>query len=294
MFTPILTAALLALAPVAAQQLDDTGNLFPPTFGTTSSGGVFNGVGCGSGTTPTPMTANNGQAGNMFDVAVHGADITLECIDIHTSALINVDVEVWAVPGTCVGRDTGDMCAHGWVLIGTGSAIGLGTGTPTNINLTHPGAPYVFSANSTYGIYVTLIGATSIRYTNGTTLPGGPYAGTHCDISTYYGKPNYTPPCTLSPNTFSPREWNGTLYTELAGPAGPALAASGSCPGAMTLTATNCTANSSVAILYGSAGSFTKPSNPCGGLVLGIQNPTLGAMLGTDGAGAAALTFNAP
>jgi len=49
-----------------------------------------------------------------------------------------------------------------------------------------------------------------------------------------------------------------------------------------------------VAVLYGNAGAFTKPSNPCGGLVLGITNPTLGAMLGTDGAGAATLSFNAP
>ncbi len=78
------------------------------------------------------------------------------------------------------------------------------------------------------------------------------------------------------------------------GGSGPTLAKSGSCPGPMTLNATNCTPNSPVAILYGPAGSFTKNGNPCNGLQLGISNPTLAAILGANGSGNASLSFNAP
>jgi len=287
----LLSALTLVSAPSFAQQADDAGNLFPPAYGTTSSGGAINGVGCGSGTTTTFYTANNGQSGNMFDIAVHGADITLECIDIHTSALTTVNVEVWAVPGTCVGKDTGDMCAHGWYLVGTGSATGMGTGVPTNVILT-PGNN-LFTGGATYGLYVTLIGSTAIRYTNGAGVPGGPYPGTHCDISTYYGKSAYTPPCTLG-STFQPREWNGTLYTELAGPPTPTLTASGTCPGVVQLEATHVTPNQNVLWLYGHAGTFTQnnPNVNCFGTVIAIGNPR-GGVLRADSSGVATLQISA-
>ena len=288
----VFAVAAFASAPSLAQQLDDTGNPSFSSAGVTTAGGAINGVGCGSGTTTSHFLAGNGQAGNMFDISVHGSDMTIECLDIHVSSVAGTvhSVEVFAIPGTAVGKDTGDLCAHGWVQIATGSATSAGSGFPTNVNLTPVGSPYVFSANSTYGIYVTLIGSTSIRYTN-----GGPttYVGAHCDLTTLYGKSAYTPPCTLG-STFTPREFNGTLYTELAGPPAPSLTAAGACPGSMTLSVANCTPSSNVAVLYGLAGSFTKPSNPCGGLVLGISSPSLGAMLGTDAGGAASMTFNAP
>ncbi len=78
------------------------------------------------------------------------------------------------------------------------------------------------------------------------------------------------------------------------GGGGPTLAKVGTCPGPMRLDASNCTPNSPVAILYGPAGSFTKNGNPCNGLMLGISNPTLAAIIGTNGSGNATLSFNAP
>jgi hypothetical protein len=77
-----------------------------------------------------------------------------------------------------------------------------------------------------------------------------------------------------------------------SGPPPFSLAKSGTCPGLMTLSTTNGTASSSVAILYGNAGSFTKPSGACAGITLGISSPNLGAMLGANGSGAASLSFN--
>ncbi len=77
------------------------------------------------------------------------------------------------------------------------------------------------------------------------------------------------------------------------GGAPPTLAKAGSCPGPMTLTASNCTASGQVALLYGGAGSFTKPGGQCAGLTLGISAPTLGAMVTANGSGVASLGINA-
>lgn len=75
---------------------------------------------------------------------------------------------------------------------------------------------------------------------------------------------------------------------------GFALSKSGSCPGPMTLATAGGTANSAVALLYGLPGSTTKPSGTCAGTTVGLANPTLAAVIGSNGAGAASLTFNAP
>lgn len=72
------------------------------------------------------------------------------------------------------------------------------------------------------------------------------------------------------------------------------LAKAGSCPGATTLSTSNGTAGGAVAILYGNAGSSTKPSGTCAGTTVNIANPTLGAIIVANGSGAASLSFNAP
>jgi hypothetical protein len=74
------------------------------------------------------------------------------------------------------------------------------------------------------------------------------------------------------------------------------LSVSGTCPGAITLDAANATPGRSLLILYGGPGTFVQsnPNQACYGLTLGIATPSLGAVIGADGAGAASLTFNAP
>jgi len=88
--------------------------------------------------------------------------------------------------------------------------------------------------------------------------------------------------------------WSVMIDNHKFGGGGVSLSKTGSCPGPVTLNATGCTAGGNVAILYGTAGSFTKNGNPCNGLTLGIANPTLAAMRTANGAGAASLSFNAP
>lgn len=72
------------------------------------------------------------------------------------------------------------------------------------------------------------------------------------------------------------------------------LSKTGTCPGVMRLDVAYCTPGGGVAILQGIAGSFIKSGNPCAGLVLGIANPSLVAILTANGGGNATLSFNAP
>jgi hypothetical protein len=110
------------------------------------------------------------------------------------------------------------------------------------------------------------------------------------------GTPLYPQPLYLNgPGCFADCGWRLGFNTYmLTGPSGPVLAALGTCPGPITLSITNATPNANVAVLYGQAGTFVKPTNPCMGLTLNIANPTLGGMVPTSGAGAGSLSFNSP
>jgi len=285
MMTPILTAALLAFAsaPLTAQQLNDSGLPNLNSNGATTVSGVIDSVHCGNGLTPAhAFTGSNKFAGNMVDIAPT-ADMTIKCVDVNWDVVESIDVALWWCPGTVVGNDVNQLGT--WQQFSLTTVTANGSNVPTNVHLY---SSPVFLAGQTYGLYIQVVNyattAGDLRYS-----VGGPnvYAGTHCSLTTYYGKGDG-----LTSHTFSRREWNGNLYTELVGSGGPTLTLSDNCPiAAVTLSISNCTPNSGVALLFGDAGSFTKPSNTCGGLVLGIQNPILGSILTTDGSGAASYYY---
>lgn len=92
-------------------------------------------------------------------------------------------------------------------------------------------------------------------------------------------------------------DWvDGLAYVDnvCIGKGGPQLTKSGSCPGPTTISVSGVTANGNVAILFGNPGSAVKPGGICAGMVVGLSNPTLAAVLGANGSGSASLTFNAP
>jgi archaellum component FlaF (FlaF/FlaG flagellin family) len=91
-----------------------------------------------------------------------------------------------------------------------------------------------------------------------------------------------------------PGDTNGASDIFVHDRLGLSLALTGSCSGAVTLTISNATANGSVAIVFGQAGVFVKPTPPCQGLTLGVAPPTLAAIRTADGGGTATLNFTAP
>jgi len=155
----------------------------------------------------TTYASGNGQSGNMFDVKAE-EDIIVTRIDAHIDAG-TFDVEVYTTPTTYQGKTTS---LAQWTLIGKVSVIGLGdvsTGgqkTPIPMPLDIP-----ISAGQTMGFYVTLANGSSINYTNG--IQEGAVLATDSVLTIYEGLGVGYP----ASGTFSPRDWNGTMYYTLAG-----------------------------------------------------------------------------
>ena len=75
---------------------------------------------------------------------------------------------------------------------------------------------------------------------------------------------------------------------------GPALAVSGTCPGALTADASNMTAGGPVVFAWGLSGSLTLAGGPCAGLSLPVASTRHLATVAADASGNASITGNAP
>lgn len=254
----LLVSLLLATAPAAAQA-------------------------CGSGTTATHYLGGLGGNGAFLDIQVGAADMTIECIDVSAVTwLPTLDIEVYWCPTTSFGNE---LNAGAWTLLG--SATGLlanGPGVATPVDLSGNGV--VFAAGQSYGLLVVSSNGQTLEYTTGAPTT---FSGTHCELTTNGGS--------LYPFSFfwPDRVWNGALYTEPAGPSGPTLGMSGSCPGAVQLTVANCTPAGRVAFAYSrTPGAWTLPNTICAGTLLPLVQPTLLGLQTADPSGAASFGGNAP
>lgn len=225
---------------------------------------------CGTGSSTTTFAGGNGQAGNMFDIHVGAADMTLCGMDLNLSAAgAGYTIEVYYRTGT----SSGNTSSAGWTLLATvPNVTGAGINLPSYVDLSlDPG--YVsptFAAGQTYGLYVQNASYPTpghMRYTNGVGVGGMYTGGTHCDIEGQYGVVlNFG-------GTFYPRDFNGTLYTDSAGPSGPSLAATGTCPGSYQFNLSGLTASSPFAVIAGVAGTSVLPgqAGACAGQTLGLD-----------------------
>ncbi len=163
----------------------------------------------GRGALTTLFAMNNAFAGNTFDI-LPAHDLSLTDLDINwTVAGEQVDVDVYYKNGTCVGFEN---VPTAWTLLASSSGVGAGTDLPTAVDLSGNGI--LFSAGTTYGIYVDVSNHGSLTgdlgYTN-----GGPsvYSNAALAITTNTGQssPAFS-------GSFFPRQWNGTFYYELVNP----------------------------------------------------------------------------
>lgn len=273
--------ALVAAAPLGAQSLSTSDD------GQTSLNlnGAQGPAVQAPGSLTTTFASNNQFAGNMFDITPN-ADLTLTAIDINcTSAGTTATVDVYYATGTSFGIESS---AASWTLIGTYSGVSAGQDLPTNIDMTGNGV--TFAAGTTYGIYVALTSypTQSFRYTNG-SAGGDTFSNADVTLLTNAGLSD----AGFSGSIFQTRNWNGTMYYD-AGPSGPSLTVTGTCPGPVTLDIAGATPFGGVALAYGPAGTFSIPSGSCAGTSLDIGAPTLATILGADAGGAVSFSVTLP
>ena len=196
----MIALAVLALPPVASAQQDDGGPLVLPD----SPGTPVAPIGPFDASLTTLFAANNGFAGNMFDL-VSDKPVTIVGFDTNLSVPGSTNtVEVYWRTGTVAGAENS---AAGWTLMGTdANVISAGADNPSPVDV----GGLTMTPGQVYGIYVNVASYPSagMRYTN-----GGPtvYSNADLQLTTYFGKGNPA----FTGRTFSPRRWNGTVYYNL-------------------------------------------------------------------------------
>lgn len=119
---------------------------------------------------------------------------------------------------------------------------------------------------------------------------------THVDVSSYAGNAHVKFALRFY-GTYA-QEWWVDEFVVDSNPGYPPppfyLRRTGACPGPVSLTTDGGTAFARVVLLYGAPGVYVKPGGPCAGIVLRVSPPRLAAVLSSDGAGSASVTFNAP
>ncbi|TVS19950.1 MAG: hypothetical protein EA424_06450, partial [Planctomycetaceae bacterium] len=147
----------------------------------------------------TTFNANNGAAGNMFDVTTFAHPLSVTALDVNANTTGSFTLEVYTRPGGYEGFESN---AAAWTLVSSSTVTGQGSGNPTFVDV----QDFVLEANAVTGLYVTAVGA-SLRYTNGSAT----YNNDDLQLDLGVGK-SYP-----FGSTFSPRIWNGTIYYEAAG-----------------------------------------------------------------------------
>lgn len=150
----------------------------------------------------TTFEANNGYAGNMFDVTVTAPDqVVIDGFDIHvTESGEEALISVYIRSGSYVGAESS---TEGWTLVGTQTVTSAGEGNPTPLNIGN----ITLASGQQYGFYVTVTDydeEVGMEYTDGNNV----YSDGNLTITTGVGKgePDFTG------STFEPRTWNGTIY----------------------------------------------------------------------------------
>lgn len=163
----------------------------------------------GSGSLTTIFAANNGFAGNTFDLVATNGDLNILSFDMNIENFFAglKTVTVYWKNGTSVGFEN-DPTA--WTVLGVDANVtSAGTDNPSPVAV----GGLTLVTGQTYGMYVDLTsydGGDAMVYTN-----GGPtlFSNADLDLTTNTGQssPAFS-------GSFFPRQWNGTVYYEAAGP----------------------------------------------------------------------------
>ncbi len=125
-------------------------------------------------------------------------DISIVGFDIHTTNAGAGTVQIWHKEGTYIGFETNNSGA--WTLIMDTSFQGLGSGTPTELDVLNNHVSLLANEEHSFYIYSSL----GVRYTNGVTE--GILHSESPELQFFEGKGSGG---VFSASYYSPRIWNG-------------------------------------------------------------------------------------
>lgn len=194
----------------------------------------------------TYYASDFGYGGVMFDLTP-AVDLEVTAFDVNLSGRNFVTVDVYYRNTTSFGAED---TSTGWVLLESVTVNAKGTDNPSSVPLSVQ-AP-AFLAGQTYGVYLELQGVTAsntLRYTNN---PSNSYANTQIELVTNCAKAAGG----FGSTTFTPREFNGTVYYNTLDGVVPTLTASNFVAGQMaSLTFSNGTPGAQALVAYSLTGA---------------------------------------
>ncbi len=152
----------------------------------------------------TTFAGGNRFTGNMFNASIGSSAIDVTSLDVNVDSGA-MTIDVYVKTGTYAGFQTTPAA---WTLVSATAVTGLGVGKSTAVNVT----PFVLSASTTYGIYVTVNSnvdaAPYMYYTNGSNT----YSNSNLTLTTGDGLGGLFG--SIVDN--SSRTWDGTINYSLA------------------------------------------------------------------------------
>ncbi|MGI9518041.1 MAG: hypothetical protein ACR2NP_13390 [Pirellulaceae bacterium] len=153
----------------------------------------------------TFFAANNGQAGNMFNINVlEPGGVTIQAFDLNLAAG-NWNVDLYTLDGSYIGNETTPAA---WTLVDSVTGLpGAGIDIPTFWDVTDFSVDFGGQA-----FYVNVTNGTGLRYTNGTGE--GNLVADDGVIQIFEGTGNIANFGTQ----FRPRVWNGSIHYSVPEP----------------------------------------------------------------------------
>jgi hypothetical protein len=152
----------------------------------------------------TTYAGGNGQSGNAFELLPTNA-LSIQALDIHIGGTGTESVNVYYYLGSVAGNP-GSVT---WTLHESFTGVqGAGVGNPTNLQFS---SPLTLPGGQTSAMLVVLTTSTNIDYTNGSSV--GAVFAQNADLTIYEGWGiSYGSATSPVGGTFTPRNWNGTIY----------------------------------------------------------------------------------
>lgn len=150
------------------------------------------------GALTTNFTSNNGSGGNMFDVDIAPASVTITGFEVNLGSGTGVDVYVKS--GTYVGSEN---TAGAWTFVGTFPVVAAGNDNPTVVTFNTP----LVLPQGRHAFFIASSSGSSWRYINGSSV-GSVWAQNN-EITIYEGIGRSDN--TFSGSIFTPRNFSGSI-----------------------------------------------------------------------------------
>ena len=160
-------------------------------------------LGSGANSKSTTFSGGNSQVGNMFDVHVKN-NISIDSFDVSPSFTGSDSIVFYYRQGTYSGYSS---TTTGWTRVGAAYVTSSSSSSGNKVRAAFNGTKPQLQAGQSYGFCLYSYKSNIMNYTNGSTSYTDSFYNSDIVIYSGIGITGFP-----ASTTFSPRDWNGTIY----------------------------------------------------------------------------------